>query len=454
VNNGHRWTEGEIKELKSAWYDSELNKSDFSKAYSKIIGIGFDAIRMKLTQLGLNRNAGVDTDPGPGEESTTYKESEDFINVVCASRRMMTKDDVINECNIDMTRWMVDSFEIHTSEGYRKDRKVSWHVEDGRVTSGDVEDSGEMLVVPMYHIRVRFKRKTDEIRIRLAIQDIIDDAKAAAPRYPKLKFKQYPDGLLYEVAMPDLHYGRQTWAEETGENYDLKIAREMAMQVITELLSYSQIFKINKILLPFGNDFYNANNKEGTTSHGTRQQEDTRWQKTYRAGRMLATDIIDACASIAPVDVLIIPGNHDEERIFYLGDGLELYYHNNDRVHIDNRAVKRKYYAYGKCLIGFSHGKDEKRGFLQSLMPVEVPDLWAASKFREFHTGHVHHKEESQRKLTDEHMGVLVRELRSLVPIDAWTFDGGYVGALQAAEGFMWHSEYGLKSQFTAIPKR
>jgi hypothetical protein len=320
---------------------------------------------------------------------------------------------------------------------------------DGHVTSGDVEDSGKMLVVPLYHMELRLVRKQEEIRAHNAIEDMIQDAKEFAPRYPKIKYTPRKDKMLYEIAMPDIHFGRLTWHEESGQDFDIKIAESVVRETLQQLLQYSKNFEIGKILFPLGNDFFNSNNKSNTTVNGTLQQEDTRWQKTFRAGRRLATEMIDACAEIAPVDVLFVLGNHSEEKEFYLGDALECWYHNNKNVQIDNGAMSRKYYSFGKVLLGFTHGNTEATKKLPNLMQFEVPKLWGDSIYREWHTGDKHHKMDFVLEV-DEQVGIVIRILRSLVPADAWTFSHGFVGSQRAAEAFLWHPESGLIAQFTA----
>lgn len=442
-NSGHYWTTEEDQELLRA--RSLSNKSDqaFSKEYADIHRMSADAVRNRIQKLRQHI---------PDNEGASYEEGDDFIHIICASRRMLNKEDVIRQFKIDVAQWEIEKFKVKTSEGYRKDREVKWIVKNGVVTEGRVNDSGKMLVVPLYHIEVHLIRKTDEIRAANAIQEQIADARRFSPKYPKVIKPKQKDGLLYEIDMPDLHFGRLTWEEETGENYDIQIARQTVHQVLNELLADVDAFPIEKILLPLGNDFFNVNNKEGTTTHGTRQQEDTRWQKTFKAGRILAVEMIDACSGVAPVDVLIVPGNHDEERMFYLGDALECWYHACKNVTIDNRANKRKYYSFGKTLLGLTHGSEEKKGILPGLMPLEQPELWAQSKYREWHTGDKHHTNVMVQEV-DEQLGVVVRILRSLVPADAWTFDSGFVGAVRAAESFMWHPEKGLIAQFTSIPQ-
>jgi hypothetical protein len=322
-------------------------------------------------------------------------------------------------------------------------------VTDGRVSKGDVEDTGKMLVVPLYHMELRLVRKEEEIRANSAIEEMIQDAKKFAPVYPKIKYAPSKGKMLYEIAMPDIHFGRLTWHEESGQDFDIKIAEYIVRETLSQLLQYSKNFEIGRILFPLGNDFFNANSKLNTTVKGTAQQEDTRWQKTFRAGRRLAIEMIDSCMEIAPVDVLLIPGNHDEERVFYLGDALECWYHNNKNVRIDNDAVSRKYYTFGKVLLGFTHGDAETTKKLPSLMQFEVPKLWGDSTYREWHTGDKHHKTDFVLEV-DEQVGIVIRILRSLAPADAWTFAHGFVGSQRAAEAFLWHPENGLIAQFTA----
>lgn len=386
---------------------------------------------------------------GDGER-TSYEQGEDFINIVCASRRMLTKEEVIKQFKINLDEWEIDSFKVKTSEGYRKDRKVKWQVKDGTVTEGDVNDSGKMLIVPLYHIEVRFKKKVEEIELRDIKDAIIKEMKRFAPKYKKIKFNKIKDKFLLEPDMPDIHYGKLAWSEESGEDFDIKIAEELALDSLQSLLNQSSVYSIHKILFPIGNDYFNVNSKLNVTVHNTPQQEDTRWQKTFVKGRLLAIKMIDMLSMVAPVNVLIIPGNHDEERTFYLGDALECWYHNNKNVTIDNSAPKRKYYLYGKNLIGFTHGYYEKLDKLPLLMPLEVPELWSKSKWREWQTGDKHHKKEIRTSLKeDESTGVMVRILRSLTSSDAWTFDKGFVGAQRASEAFIRHFEKGLIAQFT-----
>lgn len=387
------------------------------------------------------------------QETTEAEYGHDYINLVCASRRITTVDEAVAHFKIDLNEWEIDRFRVKTSEGYRKDRKVQWEVKDGKTSYGKVEDSGKMLVVPMYHIQVTLKRKQKEVRGRMVLQDLLLDMKRHAPKYRKPKTMPQKSDLIYEVDIPDIHFGKLTWAEESGHDYDLKIARKLVLDTLEALLSYAAPFRVRRILLPMGNDFFNVDNKFNTTTHGTPQQEDTRWTKTFREGRRLAVDMIDRCAAIAPVQVVIVPGNHDEERAFYLGEVLDAFYSNAQHVTVDNSAKKRKYVHFDSVLLGFTHGYHEKLQKLPSIMPIEAPDLWAKSQHREWHLGDKHHKKDLLHR-TEDVDGVTIRLLRSLSATDAWHFDKGYVGNPRSAEGFLWDGHDGLVAQFQRTLKQ
>ena len=152
--------------------------------------------------------------------------------------------------------------------------------------------------------------------------------------------------------------------------------------------------------------------------------------------------------NVAPVQVIGISGNHDEERLFYLTDTLQSWYRLCKDVKIDNDPVPRKYYLYGNTLLGFCHGDKEVKGILPLKMAHAVPDLWAKSKYREWHKGHLHYASKKYAQVTDEEQGVIERVLPSLVALDDWHNGKGYA-ALRQSEAFIYDYEKGLKTTFT-----
>ena len=407
---------------------------------------GSKNVQSRAPKIYCNDCKQFTTPDGPAvAERKEIEYGKDYIRVVTTSERIRSVEDAIREFKIDTNEWEVEPpIRIKTHEGYRKDRKSSWHVVNGKTISGDVEDTGNLLLVTLYGVDIKFKRKTEEIRATNVVRDMILDAKKYSIKVPKISYPKLKDGVLLELAIFDAHFGRLCWGEESGADFDVHIAEKLLKQTLMELLDYSRNFNVSKILIPFGGDYFNSNSKSNSTVLGTVQQEDTRYSKTFRLGRQLAIDIIDRCFQVAPVDVVLVKGNHDEERLFYLGDSLECWYHNNKNVNIDNSPKSRKYYPFGNTLLGFTHGDDVKLEKLPFLMALETSDLWNKSKFREIHTGDKHHR------LTLNENGVVVRIIGSIVAPDQWTHNKGFIGSIRATESFIFHPQKGLIAQFTS----
>jgi len=186
----------------------------------------------------------------------------------------------------------------------------------------------------------------------------------------------------------------------------------------------------------------------------TRQpkDEDLRWQKTFSVGVRLLVDAINMLRETGvPVDVLVIPGNHDFERSYYMGSYLEAWFKNDAAVNINNHASPRKYYRYGNTLLGLTHGGEEKETSLPMLMATDVESkpMWSETKFHEWHLGHIHRKrtvkyEINKSRPLNEDLGVTIRYLSSLTGTEEWHHKKGFVGSNKAADGFVWNHEFGL----------
>jgi|TARA_R100000664_G_scaffold34160_1_gene54488 hypothetical protein len=346
------------------------------------------------------------------------------------SHRIKTLDDLIKVCKIDTNIWEVDRYIVN-----------KWEV-------GSQID-GAIIVEPLFQVKAWLKKNKEVYRLETLRSEILEEVKAYAPKYKKIDYPIIDKGQLLEINIFDLHFGKLCWGKETGDNYDTKIARKRFLEAIKSIISRVKGYSIKKIVFPIGNDFFNSDNKANTTSNNTPQDEDLRWQKTYKRGRELLIEGIDLLQTIAPVDVVVVQGNHDFERSFYVGDAMECWYNNNPNVLVNNEANPRKHYKFGKCLISYTHGNNEKINDLPLLVASEVPKLWAETKYREVHIGHLHHKKEIKFMATQEHKGIVIRFMRSLSGTDAWHNLKGYTGGVQACEAFIWDENEGLICQFS-----
>lgn len=298
----------------------------------------------------------------------------------------------------------------------------------------------------------REMRKVDQTGLAKDVaEQICADIREAAKEYPKpakpkLKGVPQSDRHMLEIDVVDAHIGKLAWAPETGSNYDMAIAVERVRDAVTDILSQVRHYAIEKILLPWGNDFYHYDTLTGLTTAGTPQDRDSRYHKMFRTGKALASEVARRCAEVAPVDLLIIPGNHDEMASFHLGEVLAAEFTDHALVSVDNNLRPRKYRLYGNTLLGFCHGHAEPHTKLPLIMAQEVPEMWAQSEYREMHLGHLHTSKRTDARPVDGVNGVRVRILQSLTGTDSWHAKQGYVGEPGGCEAFVWNHARGLRS--------
>jgi predicted transcriptional regulator len=280
----------------------------------------------------------------------------------------------------------------------------------------------------------------------MVLADIREEGERAPHEKPRVRWIPPDERHMAEFCIFDAHIGKLAWAPESGDHYDTDIAVDRVHRALDDLLYQARGYAIEKVLLPIGNDFLHYDALTGQTTAGTPQDRDSRYQKMYRAAFMLARHMVDECVKIAPVEVVIVPGNHDTVSTFTLGVALEAFYDSHPSIVVNNTPRKRKYVSYGQVLLGFAHGDKEPVNKLPSIMPVETVDLWGASRFREFHLGHFHTSKRQDAKPVQGENGVRLRYIQSLTGVDAWHAEQGYIGEPGAAEAFIWHAAKGLRA--------
>lgn len=277
-------------------------------------------------------------------------------------------------------------------------------------------------------IKVWLRTYADEFALAEKLRTSLEKNPAVLRR-PDLE----PGELFAVLSLPDLHVGMLAWHRETGENYDTETALGRMNTVAASLLSRLSGLRVSEIVFPVGNDIFHADTHENTTTAGTRVDVDSRWQKSFQ---MVAETLIKGpiawAAEIAPVRVIIVPGNHDYQRAFYLGEVMRWYYEGRGLpVEVDNSPRLRKYYRRSGVLLGFTHGAWVKPNQLPLIMATEAPEDWASSVWREWLLGHYHRKREMAWNSTEEVGGVRLRMLPSLASPDAWHYRQGFVGGIK-----------------------
>jgi hypothetical protein len=305
---------------------------------------------------------------------------------------------------------------------------------------------GKVVTAPLFQVKAWLKRIEGAASVTEVWEEMLSDIESRSARKPRPVVRKGRERNLLEIAIQDLHIGKLAWIEETDNNYDTRLAVEAAEFAIDDLLAQSRGYPLERILFLLGNDFFHYDNLSGTTSAGTPQDRDSRFAKMFLAGQRLATTSIEMLANVAPVDVMVVPGNHARIAEWNLGQVVGAWFRNDARVTVNNAPKPRKYYEYGKTLLGFAHGDEEPHTKLPLIMAQEAADKWARTRYREIHLGHLHTSQVRESKPVDGVNGVRVRILQSLSGTDKWHKDKGYIGEPGCAEAFVWSHERGLRA--------
>jgi hypothetical protein len=356
--------------------------------------------------------------------------------------KVRTLEDLIEACNVDMDMWECTSFDIKCWEMGRKAKNTKMTFDQG-VASGTTHDTGKIHVQPLYSVVAKFKRKAERTADEVA--EYFKEMLSEIEIYSWTCKKHYAEATnTLELMIPDLHLGQLSWGEETGKDYNMEIACNLMKTAVRDLVNEAGP-RIKKIAFPIGNDFFNVDNNQNQTTKGTQQDEEASWMKSFRIGYQCLIELISELSTRYEVDVMVVPGNHDEQRAFYLGEVLWAFFRNEDRVTIDNAPTSRKYRLYGCTLVGYSHGDSERPKDLPMLMAHQCPNLWAQSLYREWHHGHVHHERNIE-------MGaVKMRHFPALVAPDSWHTKKGYVMSVRQACAIE-YSEDGPIRQYNWYP--
>ncbi len=275
--------------------------------------------------------------------------------------------------------------------------------------------------------------------------ELIEEMKEHAPVYPTIVRSDVVDGHLLVIDPADVHIGKLTTAFETGEEYNSQIAVQRTLEGVDGILNNCKGFDIEKILFVGGNDILHIDTPKRTTTAGTPQDTSGMWYDNFMMAARLYQDVITKLSEVAPVHFVYNPSNHDYTNGFFLAQLIEAYFRNNKNITCDVSISHRKYYVYGKNLIGTTHGDGAKMGDLGAIMAHESSKNWGECTRRYWYTHHLHHK------VSKDYIGVTVEALRSPSASDSWHHRNGYIGVPKAIEGFIHHKEYGQVCRLTHL---
>jgi hypothetical protein len=282
---------------------------------------------------------------------------------------------------------------------------------------------------------------------------LLSALKSYSPSFERIKRQNVSDPHCLVIDIADLHIGKLASETETGENYNVKKAVELATEGVAGILQKADGFDIDQIVFVIGNDVLHIDTPSGTTTSGTVQNVDGMWYDNFMAAKDLYISIIEGLVQECDVHIMHNPSNHDYMTGFMLADTVYSWFRNHPNITFDISMAHRKYYAYGQNLISTSHGDGAKMQDLPLIMANEASSFWSATKFRYIYLHHIHHMKKINFLSGKDYHGATVEYLRSVSYTDSWHHRNGYQHAPKCVTGFVHHNKFGQVARLTHLFK-
>lgn len=315
-----------------------------------------------------------------------------------------------------------------------------WELITYRVTKWDSADGKKL-----NSVQYKIKPKTDA-----SISDMVKAAQEAfkeeitpfkfAPCETRMKVD---NNKLMEIAPIELHMGKMSNEIETGENYDLKIAKKRFFDIFESIYEKQMVEQCGRCVLVIGSDFFNSESDNCTSKDKIPQQNDTRYIKLFSEGIKMYTKAILSLRSLFDrVDVMLCAGNHARAMETFLYMALEQRFVGDEIVHFIENYRLTQAYLFGKCAIFYNHGDANLKQTIKSI-PAEFAEVWGTHPFRELHLGHLH-----KEVTVDDEGGMITRRIGSPCSTDAWHYGNRFIGAIKKHQIFVWDKDSGLKDLY------
>jgi hypothetical protein len=298
-------------------------------------------------------------------------------------------------------------------------------------------------------VRQWVKSQTDEKRQFEILIERLEEAHSGIPPFkPSKKPGKIEDSLLSLLTVTDFHLGCYAYEAESGEDWDIKIARDVFLNSIHDMVSASP--KAGTGMLCQLGDFLHWDGILNVTPQsGHILDADTRYAKLVDLTMSVMAEAVNMMlAHFGKVVIVNAEGNHDISGSIWLRKHLAHLFSKDRRVQVIDNDYPYYAYLHGQTMLGFHHGHKMKLPQLHKLFASEprFREMWGKSNYTYIHTGHYHH----ERVVEDG--GAIAEQHPTLAARDAYAARGGWVSR-RGAKMITYHDVDGEVSRITVRPR-
>lgn len=282
------------------------------------------------------------------------------------------------------------------------------------------------------------KKKDDQQdtvnNLEAAISELKKDIPKAEIVSPIAKIDD--DKLCNQYTLTDYHLGLMAWAEESGSDWDVKIAEQILVDFFKIAMERSPLAN-NAIFAQIG-DFLHWDGLDAVTPQSKHVLDaDTRFTKLVRVTiRVIRKVIKMLLEKYQHVTVIMAEGNHDMASSVWLREVLSSFYSEEPRLTIDVNPDPYYCVTWGKCSLFYHHGHKRNIKNIDHVFVSKFKKEFGNSDFAYGHLGHLHHELKNETNL------MILEQHRTLAAKDAYSARGGY-GSGRDSKVITYHKDFG-----------
>lgn len=293
-------------------------------------------------------------------------------------------------------------------------------------------------------IRAEVDDVAREAAMREAVAAFTSELPRAAPIEP-LPIERNED-LLNQYTVTDLHLGLLSWREETGTDFDLKIAEQLLLDWFAQAVKLSP--NAHTAVLAQLGDLLHFDSLESVTPTSRHVLDaDSRFPKivrvVIRAMRQIVNMLLEKHQH---VHLVMADANHDPASEVWLREMFAAFYENEPRVSVDRSASTYYAYEWGEVALFYHHGHHRKVKDVDTVFAGKFRELYGKTRFAYGHLGHLHSDELLSTNL------MKVERHETLAGRSAYEANGGWLSG-RSAKVITYHKSYGEVGRLTLTPE-
>lgn len=287
------------------------------------------------------------------------------------------------------------------------------------------------------------KTKLDEQRLELIMREALDAMKEEiVPVAPVDAPAAINDKLCNCYVITDYHFAMMSWKEETGADWDIKIAEDLIIKWFQQAIAQSP--NSSRAVFAQLSDFLHFDGMDAVTPASKHLLDvDTRFAKVVRSAiRILRSIITMLLQKHQNLHIIMADANHDPVSQIWLREWFSVLYENEPRVTVDSSPNPYNAYEFGNVALFFHHGHKKALKEISSVFVSQFREMYGRTKYAYAHMGHLHHIDIKENNM------MIVEQHRTLAANDAYGARSGFLSG-RDAKVITYHHDYGEVSRLT-----